>query len=345
MKILVALSGGVDSSITAKKLQDAGHEVVGAYMKLHKNEAYHEKNIAKVRKVGEFLGIKTHILDLQGEFEKSVFMPFIEAYKNGKTPNPCALCNRHINLGKLLEFARLQGCEKLATGHYARLENGLIKVALDLSKDQSYFLANVDPDALKSMIFPLGESLKSDIKNEARNYPQLSEIAGAKESSEICFVENSYIDILKDFMQTDLPGRVLNSNGEIIGTHSGYMHYTIGKRRGFRIDGAHDPHFVLGIDPQKNEIIVGKKEELESYEFSTINFNNFLSVDEILKTDEIFVKIRYRSPKIRANLQISGSCENGVKVYLNEPANGIASGQLAVFYDKFDRVIASGFIA
>ncbi|MBQ3675732.1 MAG: argininosuccinate synthase, partial [Campylobacter sp.] len=215
MKILVALSGGVDSSITAKKLQDAGHEVVGAYMKLHKNEAYHEKNIAKVRKVGEFLGIKTHILDLQGEFEKSVFMPFIEAYKNGKTPNPCALCNRHIKLGKLLEFAKSIGCEKLATGHYARLENGLIKVALDLSKDQSYFLANVDPDALKSMIFPLGESLKSDIKNEARNYPQLSEIAGAKESSEICFVENSYIDILKDFMQTDLPGRVLNSNGEI----------------------------------------------------------------------------------------------------------------------------------
>ena len=106
MKILVALSGGVDSSITAKKLQDAGHEVVGAYMKLHKNEAYHEKNIAKVRKVGEFLGVKTHILDLQGEFKKSVFMPFIEAYKNGKTPNPCALCNRHIKLGKLLEFAK-----------------------------------------------------------------------------------------------------------------------------------------------------------------------------------------------------------------------------------------------
>ena len=344
MKILVALSGGVDSSITAKKLQDAGHEVIGAYMKLHKNEAYHEKNIEKVRKVGEFLGIPTHILDLQYEFQKAVFMPFVESYKQGKTPNPCALCNRHIKLGKLLEFARLQGCEKLATGHYARIENGLIKVAVDLSKDQSYFLANVSPDALKFMLFPLGESLKSDIKDEAKNYPKLSEIAGAKESNEICFVENSYIDILKDFMQTDLPGVVLNSNGEIIGAHSGYMHYTIGKRRGFRIDGAHDPHFVLGINPQKNEIIVGKKDELDSFEFETGNFNNFLSIDEILKIDEIFVKIRYRSPKIRANLQISGNGENGVKILLQSPANGIAKGQLAVFYDKFDRVIASGFI-
>lgn len=342
MKILVALSGGVDSSITAKRLIDAGHKVVGAYMKLHKNEAYHEKNIEKVRKVGEFLGIKTHILDFGNEFEKSVYMPFIQAYKNGITPNPCALCNRHIKLGKLLEFARQKGCEKLATGHYARLENGLIKVALDTSKDQSYFLANVDPNSLKFMLFPLGGSLKSDIKKEAFSCSELVEIAGARESSEICFVETSYIDILKDFMQTDLPGRVLNSNGEVIGTHSGYMHYTIGKRRGFRIDGAHDPHFVLKIDAKNNEIVVGKKEELETYEFSTINFNNFLSVNDILALDEIYVKIRYRSPKIRANLQILGS---GVKVGLTSPANGIASGQLAVFYDKFDCVIAGGFIA
>ena len=342
MKILVALSGGVDSSITAKKLQDAGHEVIGAYMKLHKNEAYHEKNIAKVRKVGEFLGIDTHILDFGDEFEKAVFMPFVESYKQGLTPNPCALCNRHIKLGKLLEFALSLGCERLATGHYARIEDNLIKVAVDTSKDQSYFLANVDPNALKFMLFPLGTSLKSDIKNEAKNYPELSEIAGAKESSEICFVENSYIDILKDFMQTDLPGIVRNANGENIGTHSGYMHYTIGKRRGFTINGAHDPHFVLSINAQNNEIVVGKKDELETYEFCTTNFNAFLDANEILQNDEIFVKVRYRSKAIRANLQI---CGGGVKVRLQTPANGIASGQLAVFYDKFDRVLASGFIA
>ncbi|MDA3043685.1 MULTISPECIES: tRNA 2-thiouridine(34) synthase MnmA [unclassified Campylobacter] len=342
MKIMVALSGGVDSSMSAKLLKDAGHEIEGCYMKLHEKPGYHEKNIEKVRKVGEFLGIKTHILDLQDEFRREVYEPFVRTYQNGLTPNPCALCNRTIKLGKLLEFAHQNGCERLATGHYVRVENGLLKKARDESKDQSYFLANVNPNALKSMIFPLGEMLKSEVKAKASAYPELIEIAAQSESSEICFVDKTYIEILQRHTNTKTPGVVKNANGEIIGTHEGYMHYTIGKRRGFRIDGAHEPHFVLKIDAQNNEIIVGGRDELDTYEFSTRNLNAFVSVGEILNAPNLGVKLRYRSTKIHVKIALNE--RGGVNGTLSQPANGVAGGQLAVFYDEEDRVLASGFI-
>lgn len=249
------------------------------------------------------------------------------------------MCNRAIKLGKLLDFAIKLGCEKLATGHYVRIENGLLKVALDESKDQSYFLANVKKDALKNMIFPLGNSYKKDIKACIANFPELIEIAGQKESSEICFVENSYIDILNKHFNTNTPGVIKNSNGEIVGKHDGYMHYTIGKRRGFSVFGAHEPHYVTKIDAKNNEIIVGLKNELLENEFETINLNEFLNLNDEFRAN---IKIRYRSSKIKGTIK---KLENGgTKVILDEKISGIASGQLAVFYDDLDRVLASGFI-
>lgn len=338
MKVLVALSGGVDSSMTAKILQDQGYEVVGCYMKLHNKPSYHEANINKVEKVGKFLGIETHILDLQDDFQKEVYEPFVNSYKNGLTPNPCALCNRTIKLGALLDFALKLGCEKLATGHYVRLENGLLKVAKDLNKDQSYFLANVDPKALSYMIFPLGDKFKTDIKQMAAQIPQIAELATQKESSEICFVETTYIDILNRHYNTNLPGIVRDKNGKEIGNHNGYMHYTIGKRKGFTIKGAHDPHYVLKINAKDNEIVVGLKDDLQNFSFKTLNFNNFIGKNEF----ESFVKIRYRSKKLPCKAKFDGT---GLQVELMENAGAIASGQLAVFYDEFDRVLGSGFIA
>ena len=339
MKILVAMSGGVDSSIVAKYLKDAGHEVQGCYMMLHDNPKYHEENIAKVKKVGEFLGIKTHVLDLQDKFNKEVYEPFVEIYKSGKTPNPCALCNRNIKLGALLEHALNLGFDKLATGHYARTEEGLIKVAVDESKDQSYFLANIKKESIAYMLFPLGDRLKSDIKKEALSYPELVKIAGQKESSEICFVDKTYIDILNKHFDTNKKGIVRNSDGKIVGSHSGYMHYTIGKRRGFTVDVAHEPHYVTQIDPQNNEIIVGTKDELLESEFEISNLNEFLNLGSEF---ECFVKIRYRSPKLKAKVK---KMQNGiVKISLETKASGIAAGQLGVFYDEKDSVLASGFI-
>ncbi|WP_279040441.1 tRNA 2-thiouridine(34) synthase MnmA [Campylobacter helveticus] len=338
MKILVAMSGGVDSTVTAYKLKNAGHEVIGCYMKLHGKAGYHEENIAKVEKVAKFLQIPHHILDLQEEFKAKVYMPFVNTYKEGKTPNPCALCNRFIKLGKLLEFAKSLGCEKLATGHYARLENGCIKVAFDESKDQSYFLANADKEALNYLIFPLGEMKKEDVKKFASTIEPLKSFATQKESSEICFVEKTYVDALNQFMDTNIKGEVLDSSGKIVGEHNGYMHYTIGKRRGFEVKGAHEPHFVLKINPKQNQIVVGTKEELKVEKFELQNINLFIDKKEF----ECEVKIRYRSKSVPCEVLIDENLN--AKIKLKEAVYGLASGQMAVFYDK-DKVIASGFIS
>lgn len=338
MKILVAMSGGVDSTVTAYKLKNAGHEVIGCYMKLHGKAGYHEENIAKVEKVAKFLQIPHHILDLQEEFKAKVYMPFVNTYKEGKTPNPCALCNRFIKLGKLLEFAKSLGCEKLATGHYARLENGCIKVAFDESKDQSYFLANADKEALNYLIFPLGEMKKEDVKKFASTIEPLKSFVTQKESSEICFVEKTYVDVLNQFMDTNIKGEVLDSSGKIVGEHNGYMHYTIGKRRGFEVKGAHEPHFVLKINPKQNQIVVGTKEELKVEKFELQNINLFIDKKEF----ECEVKIRYRSKSVPCEVLIDENLN--AKIKLKEAVYGLASGQMAVFYDK-DKVIASGFIS
>ncbi|EAI5622591.1 tRNA 2-thiouridine(34) synthase MnmA [Campylobacter upsaliensis] len=338
MKILVAMSGGVDSTVTAYKLKQAGHEVIGCYMKLHGKSGYHEENIAKVEKVAKFLQIPYHILDLQEDFKAKVYMPFINTYKEGKTPNPCALCNRFIKLGKLLEFAKSLGCEKLATGHYARLENGCIKVAVDESKDQSYFLANANKEALQYLIFPLGEMKKEDVKKFASTIEVLKSFATQKESSEICFVENTYVDVLEQFMDTKIKGEVLDSSGKVVGEHNGYMHYTIGKRRGFEVRGAHEPHFVLKINPKENQIVVGTKEELKTKEFKLENINLFIDK----KAFNCEVKIRYRSKSVPCEVLVDENLN--AQISLKEPVYGLASGQMAVFYEE-DRVIASGFIS
>lgn len=355
MKILVAMSGGVDSTVTAYTLLQQGHEVEGCYMKLHGKPNYHEANIAKVEKAAQFLGIKHHILDLQDDFKERVYMPFVASYKAGKTPNPCAWCNRFIKLGKLLEFAKSLNCEKLATGHYARVENGLLKTAFDETKDQSYFLASADKSALSYLIFPLGEKKKEAVKAFAASIKELESFATQKESAEICFVENTYIEVLQQFMPTNIKGSVLNSSGKIIGKHDGYMHYTIGKRRGFEVRGAHEPHFVLKIKPQSNEIVVGLKDELKVSEFELEKINllvdkTFLSENKLLQNSlnaENFsfkceVKIRYRSKSTACVVQVLPNLS--AKITLLEPVYGVASGQMAVFYDK-DTVLASGFIS
>ncbi len=252
-------------------------------------------------------------------------------------PMRILLCNRFIKLGKLLEFAKSLGCEKLATGHYARLENNLIRTAVDESKDQSYFLASADKEALKYLIFPLGEMKKEDVKKFASTIEVLKSFATQKESSEICFVEDTYVQVLDQFMDTKIPGEVLDSSGKVVGKHEGYMHYTIGKRRGFEVRGAHKPHFVLKINPKQNQIIVGTKEELKINEFKLKNINLFIDAKEL----DCEVKIRYRSKSTPCKVIISD--DKSASISLKESVYGLASGQMAVFYDG-DKVIASGFI-
>ncbi len=334
-KILVAMSGGVDSTVVAYHLKKEGFPIEGVYMILHDNPTYHQENIRKVKIVSDFLGIKYHILDLSKNFQKKIIDYFIDEYKSGLTPNPCVVCNKEIKLGELVEFARQKGFDSLATGHYANIENGFIAEAKDLSKDQSYFLSNVKREILDFVIFPLGGRLKEDIVNEAKEIDILNQIASQKESSEICFVEDSYIDILKEKFDTDIEGKVFK-NGEEVGVHKGYTHYTIGKRRGFSVKGALTPNYVLSIDAKNNSIIVGEKEQLRVDSFIIKDINIFIEKKEF----EAEVKIRYRSPKTKCRVQIQN---NIALVQLQTPTYGLAPGQTAVFYEK-NRVIGCGWI-
>ncbi len=336
MKILVAMSGGVDSTVSAYKLKQEGNYVEGVYMKLHSDEDYHKENIRKVSKVCDYLGIKYHVLDLRDKFNDFVYEPFVENYKAGLTPNPCILCNRNIKLGALIDFSKKLGLDGLATGHYVRKKNGFIAEAVDKSKDQSYFLANIKKENLEYVVFPLGEMYKEDVKKFASTIGVLKEFSTQKESSEICFVPQSYIDVLQKHMDIDLPGKVLNLKGEVVGEHKGYMHYTIGKRRGFSVRGASEPHYVVSINAEKNEIVVGLKKDLNIQKFEVKDINMFVENKEI----ECSVKIRYRSPKTPCTLKIDLNC---ARVEVLEDIQGLAAGQMAVFYDE-DMVIGGGWI-
>ncbi len=335
-KVLLGMSGGVDSTVTAALLQKAGYEVIGVYMKLHDNEAYHEDNFRKVEIVSKYLNITVHFLDLSSEFKTNVYEYFVESYRDGVTPNPCVMCNRTIKFGVLVDFADELGIEFVATGHYLRKKNGFIYMAKDKSKDQSYFLSEVRKEVLPRLIFPLGEWFKKDVKAFAAEIPVLESFATQKESSEICFVENDYTEILQKYMDIDREGEVLDIDGNVVGQHKGYMHYTIGKRRGFTVNGAHDPHFVKSLNPEQNSIVVAKREEMNKQEFELTQINLFEDIEDFICD----VKVRYRTKAIQGRVTITGDLG---KVVLSEPVFGIADGQFAVFYDG-ERLLGGGRI-
>ncbi|MBD3840600.1 MAG: tRNA 2-thiouridine(34) synthase MnmA [Campylobacterales bacterium] len=336
-KVIVGLSGGIDSSMTAVLLQRQGYDVEGVYMKLHSAiDGYHEKNISNIKKVAQFLGIKYHILDLSEEFAKEVYEYFIEDYIAGNTPNPCVKCNRNIKFGKLFDEAMRLGADYLATGHYAKTDGEFIYKADDISKDQSYFLGQVPKRVLLKLIFPMSQYTKEYIKQEASKIPQLVAIANQKESQEICFVDTVYTDILKKYTNIDQEGKTLDTQGNVVGHHKGYMHYTVGKRRGFYVHGAHEPHFVLKTNKKDNTIIVGKKEDL-AIDSVVINDLNMYIQDQEFSAD---VKLRFRSQTVKCECFIKD--DKGF-ISLSEPIFGVATGQVAVFYDN-DKVIGSGWI-
>ncbi len=336
-KVLVGMSGGVDSTVTTLLLKNAGYEVEGLYMKLHSKPGYHEIHLARAQKAADFVGVKLHVLDLQKRFREKVIEPFIETYKEGKTPNPCALCNRNLKFGEMIRYADEIGADFLATGHYIKCDGEFFYQAEDDTKDQSYFLFYVDKTILPRLLFPLGERKKSDIKAFAASIKGLESFASQSESSEICFVENSYTDVLKEnLVDVDMEGEVLDLAGNVVGTHKGYMHYTIGKRRGFSVKGAHVPHYVVDIIPEKNQIVVGTKEHLETKRVVLNNINMFTNKSEFDAT----VKLRYRTKAVACRVKIEN---NLAYVELKEGVFGVATGQAGVFYDG-DKLLGGGWI-
>jgi tRNA-specific 2-thiouridylase len=236
----------------------------------------------------------------------------------------------------MVAYADSIGADYVATGHYIRHDGQYLLQAQDDTKDQSYFLFYIDPALVPRLLFPLGERHKSDIKAYAAGIEGLESFASQSESSEICFVETTYMDVLKPYVPVDQEGDVLNLEGKVVGKHKGYMHYTIGKRKGFNVHGAHDPHFVVAIKPDTNQIVVGTREDLECRRVELERVNMFDNAREF----ECDVKLRYRTTAVRCSVKIDG---DHAVVELHEPVLGVASGQAGVFYDG-EKLLGGGWI-
>jgi len=334
LRVLVGISGGVDSAVSAYLLKQKGYEVIGIYMKMH--EGPHEENLEKIEYLSKKIGFSYVIEDVREEFKKEVYEYFVSSYEEGSTPNPCAMCNRQIKFGIFMKFLDKYNCEKAATGHYVRCDGNFLYEAKDKNKDQSYFLFSIKKEVLSKIIFPLGDYLKNEIK-EIANKIGLENLAKGKESQDICFIENSYIDVLKFHFNPDISGKVVDKRGKKIGTHKGYAHYTIGQRKGFRLFKSHKPQYVIGIDAKNNILIVGDKEDLEKRKVFLKGVNLF--IDE--RYFQCEAKVRYRAPKIKAIVKMESKSK--AVVDFKKGVLGVAKGQACVFYDN-EKLLGGGWI-
>jgi tRNA-specific 2-thiouridylase len=335
-KVLVAMSGGVDSSLSAYLLLQQGYEVIGATMNFLEVPS---PSIKDAKAVAEQLRIPHYVFNLQGEFQRKVLKPFLLGYSKGVTPNPCVLCNRMIKFGVLWEKANELGCSYIATGHYARIssdEKGR-KVLLKgrAKKEQSYFLYNIKAELLDKILFPLGDWDKEMVREKAREIGLA--VADKEESKDLCFVRGDYRDLLRrHFPDAFKEGAILDSEGRFLGFHKGIANYTIGQREGLGI-ALGERYYVKEIRAEENIIVVGREEEIEAREIWADNLN-WLS--ELPKEGEtVGAKIRYGSPEKPAKIFWDGEL---LRVEFLEPVRAPALGQSVVLYR--DEIVLGGGI-
>jgi tRNA-uridine 2-sulfurtransferase len=343
MKIMVAMSGGVDSSVAAALLKREGHEVIGATMELFGDESP-TAAAEDANKVAEALGIPHLVYDFRSIFSATIIEDFCKEYAGGHTPNPCVLCNRFFKFGLLWEKAYEEGADRLATGHYAGIlkqdNSYLLQKGADRQKDQSYFLYRLTPEQLSHTLFPLAALTKSMVKEMAEQMELPA--AGRPESQEICFVtEDDYAGLVEEHLNIiALPGPILDSAGKTIGQHHGITHYTIGQRKGLNISSP-EPLYVTGIDARKNAIIVGKKEEIYATELTAENLNWITGAPA--GPTKVQAKVRYRAPEAEALITPTEN-DKEFNVKFTAPQMAVTPGQSVVFYDG-DTVIGGGIIA
>lgn len=338
--VVVAMSGGVDSSVAAALLVEQGYRVVGMMLRLWSETGTEESNrcctpdsMAQARKVAQTLGIPFYTIDVRQRFFDTVVQYFLEGYRQGITPNPCIVCNRVIRWGALFDQARALGAEFMATGHYARIteeptgEFSLLK-GLDAEKDQSYVLSVLNQNHLAHSLFPIGNFQKSQIRDLARKFNLPT--ATRPDSQDLCFLAGGdYRPFLERHIPESLrPGKIVTREGKILGQHLGLVNYTIGQRKGLGISTAH-PMYVLDKDIPSNQLIVGPREELGSNEL-WVNELNWIGTSEPTKSFQAGVKIRYKAPEIPALITLVEN--NLAHVQFERPLRDITPGQRAVFY-------------
>jgi tRNA-specific 2-thiouridylase len=338
MKIAVAMSGGVDSSVTAALLKKEGHEVFGLTMLVTPSD---EAAVA-ARETAEMLGIPHITVDFREIFAKEVITGFCLQYSLGKTPNPCVNCNRLIKFGTLLAKARELGATHMATGHYARIEKQsgrcILKKGIDRTRDQSYFLYKLTQAQLNAAVFPLGNLTKDSVKKMAAEMGLAS--VKRKESREICFIpDNDYPRFLREHISEIVGGQIVDKHGKVLGTHNGIIDYTFGQRKGLGISSAH-PLYVVGIDAQSNTVIVGAKQDVYGSEFIAADLN-WIAIEKITAPSTLKAKIRYLHKEAEAVVTpVDG---RKVSVKFAAPQNAITPGQAVVFYEG-DIVVGGGTI-
>lgn len=342
LKVAVAMSGGVDSSVTAALLKEEGRDVIGITMLIHTEDG-NAGSVEDARKVAEKLGIPHHEIDLKKAFRQTVIDNFCHEYSQGRTPNPCVCCNKYIKFGELLAEARSLGADYLSTGHYARIGSHqgrvVLRKGLDRAKDQSYFLSSLTQEQLRQTILPLGSLTKKRVRELASEFG-LS-VDDKDESQEICFVpDNDYRRFVSEAVPESLrPGSIVDRTGNALGEHDGIINYTIGQRRGLGIAST-APYYVVSIDAYKNLVTVGTKEEVYSDELVASEIN-WMAFDEPDHSIEIDARIRYRHKESRAVVM---PLERGrAKVTFESPQMAITPGQTVVFYQG-DLLVGGGII-
>ena len=351
-RVVVAMSGGVDSSVTAAFVAQKGWDAVGISMRLYATppSSYTKSccspdDLFDARMVADTLGIPFYVANYQDEFKARVIDYFVEEYKRGRTPNPCVACNNHLKFDILLKRSLALGATYLATGHFARIDRSgdvpVMRTGLDENKDQSYFLFGIPREALSRIVFPLGEMTKEEVREYASGMNL--ETAEKPESQEICFVEGrSYRDFLEERIKQgdSVPGKFMHVDGQVLGEHDGIHQFTIGQRKGLGLSW-HEPLYVQAIRPEEGTVVVGPKRGLFARGLVAERCN-WLSFERPPGILECEARIRYRSKPVKAVVTV-GEDASMAMVEFEEPQRAVAPGQAVVFY-RGDEVLGGGWI-